>query len=106
MHLHKILFLSSFCLLLCSCVVKPTVTTEYDNKCQIVKKKVELSVEQVELFEQLNCSGNDECKAEFLGQVVGAAVVFPLSAIVSGSIAVVGNTVYWLNEQGQCLVGN
>ncbi|OUS30714.1 hypothetical protein A9Q98_04200 [Thalassotalea sp. 42_200_T64] len=106
MHLPKIILLFSFSLLLCSCVVKPTVTSEYDNKCQIVKKKVELSVEQVQFFEQLNCSGNHQCKEEFLGQVVGAALVFPLSAILSGSIAVVGNSVYWLYEQGQCITGN
>ncbi|KGK00152.1 DUF4177 domain-containing protein [Thalassotalea sp. ND16A] len=60
MPLHKIIILCSFCLLLCSCVVKPTVTSAYDKKCQIVKKKVELSVEQVQFFEQLNCSGKDE----------------------------------------------
>ena len=106
MHLHKIILLSSFCLLLCSCVVKPTVTSAYDEKCKLVKKKVELSVEQVQVFKQLNCSGNHECIAQFLGQFFSAAIVFPLSAIVSGSIAVVGNTVYWLNEQGQCIKGN
>lgn len=106
MHLHKIIILSTFCLLLGSCVVKPTVTSEYDEKCQVVKKKVELSVEQVQAFHQLHCSGNHECKAQFLAQVVGVALVFPLSAIISGSIAAVGNTMYWLNEQGQCIKGD
>lgn len=88
---------------LCACVVKPNVTSSYDDKCQVVTKKIELSMEQVQAFHGLNCSSNHQCKAQFLGQIAGAVLVLPLSAIISGSIAVVGNTMYWLNEQGQCL---
>lgn len=95
-----------FFLLLCSCVVKPKVTSAYDNNCQITKNKVELTVEQVNMFYQLNCSTSHDCKAQFVGQVVGAAIVLPLSAIISGSIALVGNTIYWLNEKGRCIKHN
>lgn len=102
MPLPKIFSLSFLFVLLCSCVVQPTFTQAYDKKCQVVKQKVELSVEQVKGFDQLNCSSSHDCKAQFLGQVVGAAIFFPLSAIISGSIAVVGNSIYWLKEQGQC----
>jgi hypothetical protein len=34
---------------------------------------------------------------------VGLGVVAVASAVVSGSIAVVGNVVYWLERQGQCV---
>jgi hypothetical protein len=40
--------------------------------------------------------------SQFLAQVAGSAAVFSVSALVSGSIAVVGNSVYWLDEQGEC----
>lgn len=103
MQLSKTIIISSFLLLLCSCVVKPTVTTVYDDDCQITKNKVELTVEQVNTFYQLNCSRSHDCKSQFVGQVVGAAIVLPLSAIISGSIALVGNTIYWLNEKGRCI---
>lgn len=89
-------------LALASCVVVPSVSEQYDQTCKLTKKHIELSVEQVDAFDQLNCSSNHECKSQFVGQVVGAALLFPLSAIVSGSIAVVGNTMYWLIEQGHC----
>jgi hypothetical protein len=34
--------------------------------------------------------------------LVAAGVVAAASAVVSGSIAVVGNVVYWIEQQGQC----
>ena len=88
--------------LLSSCVVKPEFTESYDEKCTITKQRVELTVEELELFKGLQCSSNHECKAEFLAHVTGAALILPVSAIVSGSIAVVGNSIFWLKEQGQC----
>ena len=102
MRLLKILFLCSSFLVLCSCVVKPMFTEAYDKKCHVIKKKIELSVEQLQGFEQLNCSGSHDCEAQFLGSIVGAAILFPLSAVISGSIAVVGNTIYWVIDQNKC----
>lgn len=106
MSLLKTSSLLACTVLLCACVVKPTVTTDYDQACQIETQKVELSVEQLAMFHQLHCSNTHQCRSQFVGQIVGAALIFPLSAIVSGSIAVVGNTLYWLNEKGQCLKNN
>ena len=102
MHFVKKSLVLLTLLSLSSCVVKPTMTHEYHKNCKVVKKKIKLSVEQMEIFDELNCSGSHECKSQFLGQIVGATLVFPISAFISGSIAVVGNTFYWLNEQGQC----
>ena len=74
------------------CVAVPTVSESYDKKCQIVRKKVELTIEQVQAFKQLNCGSSHDCKSQFLGQVIGATLIFPVSVVISGSIAVVGNT--------------
>ncbi|WP_371189275.1 hypothetical protein [Thalassotalea maritima] len=71
--------------------------------CQIEKKRIELTVEQLGNFKAINCLNNHDCKAAFLSQIVGAGLLLPVSAIVSGSIAVVGNTAYWMMEQGECL---
>ncbi|MDP2561083.1 hypothetical protein [Psychrobium sp. 1_MG-2023] len=100
--LKKAIGLSS-ALLLSACVVQPNVVNNYDERCHVVKKKVELSVEQLEFFGALDCSDGRDCKDVFISEILGSAVVFPVSAIVSGSIALVGNTVFWLQEQGQCL---
>jgi len=89
--------------LLSACMVVPEVSESYNKKCQQVEKKISLTVEQVDAFHQIHCSNSHECKAEFLGQVAGAVLVLPLSAVVSGSIALIGNSLYWLQEQGQCL---
>lgn len=80
----------------------PSVSEKYDKECQIVRKKVELTVEQVQAFEQLNCGSSHECKNQFLGQVIGATLIFPVSVVISGSIAVIGNTMYWLKAQHAC----
>lgn len=102
MHLSKVLLISFLSLFLCSCAVMPKFTEKFDKKCQAVQKKVELSIEDAGMFGELECPSKDDCKAQFLGQVLGSVIVFPVSAIISGSIAVIGNSVYWLNEQGQC----
>ena len=95
----KILIISALTFGLMGCVVYPNVTTNYSEKCKTEKKKIELSIEQVGDFKMRNCSGDHDCKAQFVSQLAGAAILLPVSAIVSGSIALVGNTMYWLQEQ-------
>ncbi|AAZ25935.1 hypothetical protein [Colwellia psychrerythraea] len=102
MRLSKVLLISSLSLFLCSCAVMPTFTEKFDEKCQAVQKKVVLSIEDAGMFGELECPSKDDCKAQLLGQILGSVIIFPVSAIISGSIAVIGNSVYWLNEQGQC----
>jgi hypothetical protein len=45
------------------------------------------------------CSGHHGCASYLV--VVGA--VSAASMVVSGSIVIVGNVVYWLEKQGKCL---
>ena len=95
-------FLSVFLsLTLSSCVVKPTFKSRYDEDCQMVKRHVHLSMEEVGRFGLMNCS-NEECLSQFLMQVVGATILVSTTVVVSGSIAVVGNTLYWIDERGEC----
>ena len=102
MNIYRVLLTSFFSLFLCSCAVTPNFTEKFDKKCQTVQKRVELSVEQLEMFGDLECSDKDDCKTQFLGEVIGSVIIFPVSAIISGSIAVIGNSIYWVNEYGDC----
>ena len=81
-------------LLLAGCV-SPRVVNFYDPECQIVARKVELTLEKTEA---LDACSNHECAA----QIVGAAVSVAASAVVSGSIAVVGNVVFWMEKTAKC----
>jgi hypothetical protein len=54
------------------------------------------------MFNDLEYSNKGDCKAMFLGNIIGSVIVFPVSAIISASIAVVGNTIYWVDEYQQC----
>lgn len=84
--------------LLCGCVVVPRTTERYDADCRTVAKQVELEVVQIAAIR--GCSGR-ECGVLLAAAGATAAV----SAVVSGSIAVAGNVVYWLENQGRCLRG-
>lgn len=80
----------------------PEFTEKFNKKCQAVQKKVELTVEQTAMFDNLECPNKEDCKTMFLGNIIGSVIVFPVSAIISGSIAIVGNTIFWVEEYGQC----
>jgi len=95
---HKVLITALLTMGLLGCIVKPNFEESYDHQCKITKKKITLSVEEVSEFGARNCRGNHECKAIIVSQFVTAGIVLPISAIVSGSIALVGNTIYWLQE--------
>lgn len=82
--------------LLQACVVVPRTDSVYDPDCRILRRQMVLEVQQIGGFG--GCS-NDGC----LTLLVATGVVAAASAVVSGSIAVVGNMVYWVERQGQCV---
>lgn len=82
-------------LLLAACVVVPRTESVYDAQCQLQRRQMVLDVHQVAAFG--GCA-NEGCVA----LLVAAGVVTAASAVVSGSIAVVGNMAYWLERRGQC----
>lgn len=80
---------------LAGCVIVPSTATTYDADCAITSRRMQL--EPVQLGYIAGCHGR-ECGALLVA--AGAAAL--ASAVISGSIAVVGNVVYWLEERGQC----
>lgn len=84
-----------------ACVVVPKKVASYDEKCMVSTQKIELTMEQAETFSELNCT-NDDCDMEIFGEIASSALLTTTSAVVSGSIALVGNTLYWIESQGEC----
>jgi len=82
-------------LLVAGCVVVPTTRESYDPECKMLKREMTLEVGKVGSFQRC---GGDECAA----MLAAAGVVTAATAVVSGSIALVGNVIYWFERQGKC----
>jgi predicted small integral membrane protein len=84
------------CALLCACVVVPVTVADYDTGCQVVTHHMELQAVQVGAIASCN---NQSCAA----LVIAAAGVTAASAIISGSIVVIGNAAYWAEHRAGCV---
>jgi hypothetical protein len=78
-----------------ACVVVPQTRETYDAECRTMRKQMTLETAVVGGFQR--CSG-DGCVA----LLAAAGAVTAATAVVSGSIALVGNVVYWFERQGRC----
>lgn len=86
---------------LCACIVVPKQVMSYDGSCMVTTRKVELTLEQVERIRHINCN-SQYCDLSIAEELVSSAVLLAGSAIISGSIALAGNTLHWLERQGNC----
>jgi hypothetical protein len=86
--------------LLAGCVFVPQTVAEYDPECQLRVKRMELKAMPRGFMRAGGCSG-EACAAV----LVTAGVVTVGSMVISGSIVVVGNAAYWIEEQARCLRG-
>ena len=93
----------SLILLLSGCVFYPRTTDHYDWDCDIHSRRLVLDSASIlgrcaedphDPYHSYDSDGT-VCLTGFLAVSAG-------SAIVSGSIVVVGNTVYWLEERAVC----
>lgn len=80
---------------LSACIVVPQARDVYDPDCKTTTRQVTLETAYIGGFHR--CAG-DGCVA----MLAAAGFVTAASVVVSGSIAVVGNAVYWLERQGRC----
>ena len=81
--------------LLSACVVVPRTVARYDPECHVVARQ--MTLQPVQLASIAGCS-NSGCGA----LLAGAGATAAASLVVSGTIAIVGNVVYWLEKQGNC----
>jgi hypothetical protein len=86
----------ALCLLLAACIVVPSTRESYDPQCKVMKREMTLEVAQAA---RLRSCGGNECAA----MMAAAGIVTAASAVVSGSIALVGNGLFWLERQGKCV---
>jgi hypothetical protein len=82
--------------LLAGCVVVPRTVAGYDPECHVVARQMTLQAVQVASIG--GCS-NSACGA----LLAAAGATAAASLVVSGTIAVAGNVVYWLEKQGSCV---
>ena len=92
-------FLALLLLLLQGCVYLPRTTVVYDADCRITSKRMDLQPVQIAAIS--GCS-NDGCAA----LLVAAGATAAASEVISGSIVVAGNVVYWFEKQGRCVREN
>lgn len=81
------------------CVVVPRTMTTYDARCQVESRKMVLDTAVIGQFAKCE---NEGCS----GQLAALGLLTAASFVVSGSVVVVGNAVYWLERQGACLVAS
>ena len=83
---------------LSACIVVPQTQAVYDPDCQVMTRQVTLETAVIGGFTR--CAG-EGCAA----MLATLGVVTAASVVVSGSIAIVANTVYWIERQGRCIRG-
>jgi hypothetical protein len=81
--------------LLSACVVVPRTVVGYDSECHVVARQ--MTLQPLQLASIGGCS-NSGCGA----LLAAAGATAAASLVVSGTIAVAGNVVYWLEKQGHC----
>ena len=95
----KLSIFSLATILLSGCIFYPkTRHRQEDVACNLSTKSMYLSSND-DLLEAVptNCSG-DQCEL-ILGTVAAISLG---SAVISGSIVVIGNAIYWIEKQGKC----
>ena len=78
------------------CIVYPRQVSTYDADCRVRSHKLTLEAE----FLWGDCHGGTGEETEVCLLIIAGSGV--ASAVISGSIVVVGNTLYWLEKQGRC----
>ncbi|HEY4069716.1 MAG TPA: hypothetical protein VGM74_22600 [Burkholderiaceae bacterium] len=81
--------------LLPACMVLPRTVQIADRDCQLMARHVVLEETQVAA---IGGCANQGCVA----LIVAAGVVTAATAVVSGTIYIVGNAAYWLERQARC----
>ena len=89
------------CLMTSGCVIVPVSIGTYDEECHIVTHRMELQT--VELRQFYGCENQSvRVPQACYVQVLAALGVTAASAVVSGSIMVVGSAAYWAERRLEC----
>jgi hypothetical protein len=78
------------------CIYVPRTKVVDDPGCQSVRRSVVLEEQKISNLQQ--CTNNG-C----LGQLISVGIISAASVVVSGSIVIVGNVVYWIEREKKCV---
>lgn len=77
------------------------MVTYQEADCDVSARKVVLTQQQVQALRPGDhCNDETSCA----GLVLGNLTMGPATAVIAGTIVVVGNTVFWMEKQGRCLL--
>lgn len=82
-------------LLLAGCIVVPRTAEVYDPECRTLVRQVVLDTAVIGTIGHCH---NEGCAV----MLASMGVVAAASAVVSGSVAIIGNIVHWVERGGQC----
>ena len=92
----KLLIVIGLITSLSSCSFYPKQIEYYDSDCDIKYKK--LIMKQSNFGMRRGDCNNEAC--------IAAIISIPIQAIVTGSIVIAGNTIFWLEKEGRCLLND
>jgi len=96
MSLKKILISSLICLCITSCAFQPTIDTQpYCEGGETFTKKLTLKLTDMDDVEACEDTNFGECVLEL-------GLIIPVSFVISGSIVLLGNTLYWAESKLSC----
>ena len=81
-----------------ACAVYPSLDTEAETTCDVFTRQLTLDMTDVDI----SVCGNVNNGSGILICLGVSGAFFVTSAVVSGSVVVVGNTVNFLEQQGRC----
>ena len=81
---------------LAACVMVPRTEWRYDADCHVIARH--MTLQPVQIASIAGCNNNG-CAT----MLAAAGATAAASTVISGSIAIVGNVVYWVERQGNCL---
>lgn len=83
------------CLVLAGCIVVPRTADVYDPACRTYVRQMVL---ETTVVGGMGACHNEGCAV----MLASLGIISAATAVVSGSVALVGNIVYWVERQGQC----
>ena len=96
MSLKKILMSSLICLCITSCAFQPAIDTQpYCDSGETFTKKLTLKLTDMDDVGACEDTNFGECALEL-------GLIIPVSFVISGSIVLLGNTLYWVESKLSC----
>jgi hypothetical protein len=77
------------------CIVVPRTADVYSERCQTTVRQVVL---ETEVIGALGSCRNDGCAV----MLASMGIISAASAVVSGSVAIIGNIAHWVERGGEC----